>query len=259
MKSDFGILYVATGEKYFAECERSAKSAKKTMPQLPIALWTDRVEKRGKKYFDIIHKISEPKNTFFDKIRPMIDTDFEKTLFVDTDTIFLDNIFEISNLLDKFEIAYAHAPWRIAPFKGHVIPEIPICFPEPNTGVIAYRKTHIVTELFENWEKIYTDQLETDTPPIHDQPALRKALYLSDVSSYILPPEYNIRTGFPVFKGGGCPAKILHGRGPSLREAFNQINRSDRISIFHFKNETMVTKLKEKILWYLVKFKNKLS
>ena len=41
MNDELGIVYVATGEKYLAECVRSASSAKKIMPEVPITLWTD--------------------------------------------------------------------------------------------------------------------------------------------------------------------------------------------------------------------------
>jgi hypothetical protein len=239
MNNEFGIIYVATGNTYLAECTISAGSAKKVMPDIPITLWTDSDMGMDQNNFDFIHKIRHPEYSFFDKIAPLIQTEYKKTLFVDTDTYFIKSVYEISTLLERFELAYAHAPWRVPPWEGHFLDEIPICFPEPNTGVIAYRKNDSVMQLISDWEQIYAQLLEGKHPPRHDQSAFRTAIYFSQIRSVVLPPEYNIRTNFPVFKGGGCPAKILHGREPSLSHAIDQINSHDGIKIFDFRKQAI--------------------
>ncbi|MGF1523892.1 MAG: hypothetical protein ACFBSF_16360 [Leptolyngbyaceae cyanobacterium] len=235
MSNDFGIIYVATGKKYRDECVKSAQSAKKVMPDIPITLWTDSDVELAKDAFDFIHILESPKYSFFDKISPLIETKHEKTLFVDTDTYFLDSVYEFSDLLERFELGYCHAPWRISPGMHNVVESIPLCFAEPNTGVIPYRKTETVIQVFQAWERIYAEQLKGDNPPAHDQPAFREALYFSDIRSVILPPEYNVRTVYPVFVGG-CPAKILHGREPSLGRAIKRINEYSDLRIYDFNN-----------------------
>lgn len=234
MNDNFGIVYVATGKKYLTECIQSALSAKKVMPDIPISLWTDKNTGLDRSIFESIHIFRNPKYSLFDKIKPLLETKYKKTLFVDTDTYFIGSIYEISMLLDRFELAYAHAPWRLSKSGSRFINEIPICFPEPNTGVIAYRKNDSVMQVIKNWELIYAKQLEGENPPKHDQPAFRKALYFSEVRSTVLPPEYNIRTIFPIFKGGRCQAKILHGREPTLSRAISLINTHDGIKTFDF-------------------------
>lgn len=243
MSYDFGIVYVATGKKYRDECIKSARSAKQVMPDVAITLWTDSNAELEGDSFDFIHILKDPKYSFFDKISPLIETQHEKTLFVDTDTYFLDSVYEFSELLERFELGYCHAPWRISPGKRNVMENIPLCFAEPNTGVIPYRKTETVIQVFQEWERIYAEQLEGENPPAHDQPAFRQALYFSAIRSVILPPEYNVRTVYPVFIGG-CSAKILHGREPSLGRAIKKINEYSDLRTYDFNNYRIKKKIK---------------
>lgn len=247
---NIGIIYVATGKKYLAECIRSAMSAKKVMPDISISLWTDVKTISDKHSFDFINIIDNPKYNYFDKISPLLETQYEKTLFVDTDTYFIESVYEIYTLLDRFELAYAHAPCRFSRFGKRFIGEIPMCFPEANTGVIAYRKNESVMQLIQEWKLIYTKQLEAleaEEMKIPDQPAFREALYSSEVRSIVIPPEYNIRTIFPVFKGAGYKVKILHGREPTLSRAIGIINARDDIETFDFRKHVVLKQILRKM------------
>lgn len=44
-----GILYIASGQKYYNEAIRGIKRTKKVMPSVPIALCTDWEEKKNVK------------------------------------------------------------------------------------------------------------------------------------------------------------------------------------------------------------------
>lgn len=247
MESVEGILYISTGTKYNLEAIRSAKSAKKHMPLIPIALFTDeQPNSRNALLFDTINIIEKPNFSFFDKIKYISETPFQKTIFVDTDTFFIDSVEELFLLLNKFDLAYCHAPWRICPGENNKMQNIPDCFPEANTGVLAYNKKESFFMLIDKWKKTYIEQTESPTPPTHDQPAFRKALYLSQIYSYVLPPEYNLRTSMPMFKGGGLNAKILHGESPLLEQAIQEISASDRyFGLYDFSNKlTMLNRLK---------------
>ncbi len=248
MNESFGIVYVATGEKYLTECIQSAKSAKKVMPDIPISLWSDKKPGSDSDCFDDVFILANPKYSFFDKIEPLTKTKYEKNLFVDTDTFFMHSVYEISLLLDQFELAYCHAPRRVSPWDKN-LKQIPICFPEPNTGVIAYRRNEKVINVFLDWLRIYNEQMDSDDPPVHDQPAFREAIFLSEVHSTVLPPEYNFRTVYPGFKGKGCPVKILHGRSHTLNKAINIVNKPedyDRIAVYDFR-PGIITRIQNKI------------
>src|SRR5690242_4601881 len=100
----FGILYVAAGREYVQEAVRSAVSVKKIMPGVGTAIFVDGGGQLPKGLFDIITTLENPTYSFFDKIEPLIETPFEKTLFLDTDTEVIEPVHELSSLLDRFDL-----------------------------------------------------------------------------------------------------------------------------------------------------------
>lgn len=235
MRREAGILYVSTGDSFNAETLRSARSAKDCMPDIPLALFTDKhPSEDDARLFDSIVLIENPSYSFADKIPPLKASPFEKTLFVDTDTVFLDSVTEVFELLDKFDLAYCQAPFRATPGEVNRVQGVPPCFTEPNTGVIAFSSGDQFRRLVDRWEAIYSEQQARHEQPLPDQPAFRKALYESAISAYVLPPEYNLRTPFPMFKGGGLSAKILHGRGGSLERAIAEVGGAEGPCVYDF-------------------------
>ena len=190
---NFGILYIATGQKYVDEAVQSAKYARQIMPETSIAIFLDDQSHIRDHIFDRVNQIDNPQFSFIDKVTFLQESPFENTLFLDTDTLVIEPIYELGNLLNQFDLACAHAPVRTTY-------NIPVCsseFPELNTGVILYKRSDIVIELFQSWLKIYQEQLQSDRHPRHDQAAFREALFKSPANCYILPPEYNLRTMMP--------------------------------------------------------------
>lgn len=218
-----GILYVATGDRFIAEAVASALRAKQMMSDVPRVLASDR-KPEGDLFASWI-PITNRIGTFADKIAPLARTPFEQTLFFDTDTYMCEPVPELFDLLSRCDIAMCHAPMRMT---GKV--PVPTSFPECNSGVIAYNMNEHTTSLFENWTKLYEEQLKT-TGQTDDQPALRQALWRSDVRLAVLPPEYNFRFVMPGFVGRGR-VKILHGRYPHMRALSARVNRSNSPRVF---------------------------
>jgi hypothetical protein len=216
MTAQRGFLYVATGQSYIDEAAFSAQSYKQHMGDIPIVIYTDDVESaRQHNVFDQCLELKDPEYGPSDKFYGLRNTPFEESVFIDTDTWCLDQCSELFRMLDRFEFAAAHAPVRAMNFvpKG-----VPRCFPELNTGVLAYKKTNEVLKLFEQWELIYQD-FRARRNIIRDQLSFRKALYESNVNLSILPPEYNLRATFSYMVGGMAPVKIIHARGGDLERA----------------------------------------
>ncbi|PWU08128.1 MAG: hypothetical protein C5B47_05130 [Verrucomicrobia bacterium] len=219
-----GVLYVATGRRHLVEAARSAESVRKHMPRLPILLYTDQTNVKFQ-VFTEIRKIDQPQYSFGDKILPLKETPFERTLFLDTDTHLCAPVHDLFEILDRFDLAASHAPYRPARPSS-----TPSCFCELNSGVIAYRRNTETICFFDEWMQLYQDfVVATNSTP--DQPALRQALYESSIRIYILPPEYNLRTVMPGFSGRGT-VKILHGRGLPMQHLENWINGSQNIRVF---------------------------
>ncbi len=98
-------------------------------------------------------------------------------------------------------------------------PEIPDCFPEFNSGVVALRMDDEVKAMLKDWERRYR-ALENEVAG--DQDVFRLACYLSGVSLYALTPEYNCQ-----LRQAGCvngQVKILHGRNIDMERADRVLN-----------------------------------
>lgn len=193
------------------------------MPEIPLALASD-LEPDASLFAHWI-PIENPRGTFADKIAPLAKTPFAQTVFLDTDTYLCEPVPELFELLERCDIAMAHAPMRVT---GKV--PIPASFPECNSGVIAYNMNERTKYLFSNWEGFYAEQLASTGQP-DDQPALRRALWKSDVNLVVLPPEYNFRFAIPSFAGRG-KIKILHGRHRSVQKLALHLNRSGSPRVF---------------------------
>jgi len=196
------------------------------MPQIPIVLYSD--EETSLPGVDRYERIADPTYSFTDKVRCIGKTPFARTVYLDTDIFVCAPLDDIFHLLDRFDIAYSYAPRRFSRIQGFSnclfpVPEVPEAFAEPNTGVIAFRNEPAVLQIFRRWEDLYGGQLKAaGAKPGTDQPALRQAIYESDVHVHVLPPEYNFRTVFP--QVAGMSVKILHGRDIKFDNACAQFN-----------------------------------
>ncbi|WP_254272264.1 hypothetical protein [Haloarcula marina] len=205
-----GVVYVATGEEFLDDAMVSAGTVRETNSSLSIGVITaeslvDAAE-AAPEFDDIVVATAE-----FDDIRDkhanLHLTPYDRTLYLDTDTFVLDDLKPIFEVLDWFDIAVTHAPFRSVVSIDGVSP----AFPEVNGGVIAYRQSEAVASLFERWQACFDRQRQEGRPDetirfsdaktldeipfgrLHDQPPLREALYHSDIRFTVMPPEYNFR------------------------------------------------------------------
>lgn len=222
-----GVLYVATGRKYLEEAIQSAASLRSCMPEIHITIFTDEVD-RAQDYFSSIIPLRNPFYSQRDKIGPLLNSPYDKTLFLDTDTYICNNCEDIYDLLDRFEIAAAHAPARYR----SVVPDCPDSFPELNSGVLAFVKSEDVIAALRDWQRLYEEQVSDNPRNRSDQSSLRKALYLSKVKFCVLPPEYNYRVNLPGFVGGFSDVKIMHGRRKNPVQTAAWLNSNRKIRIF---------------------------
>ena len=208
-----GILYLASGAVCRAEAVVSARSVKAAWPGIAIAIVTDdRVEADC---FDRV-EIVPAENDNLIKVRYLAQSPFERTILLDADTYCLAPFPEVFDLLDRFDLAAAHEAGRFATrwVDGSEqfirAPDVPECFPELNTGVLAFRRQANVLKLIERWLALAEEARAAPVPHTKDQPAFRRAIYESDVRVAVLPPEYNFRLICPGFARGLI--KLIHGR-----------------------------------------------
>jgi hypothetical protein len=226
---DCAVVYVAWNRACAEESLVSAGSVRRAMPDIAIYLKVGgSIVTGGKRWsvFDRVVHVRDLEETFVDKFRFLAGVREEKVLYLDTDTYVVSGLREAFDLLSRFDMACAHAPWRFADeFRPDDprLSSVPAAFPELNSGVIFCRNNAKVRRLFRKCREIHSGWASAGehTP---DQPALRCALWKSRISFNVLPPEYNARLCFPAFLSG--EAKILHSRFRDLRKAARIANAS---------------------------------
>ncbi len=151
---------------------------------------------------------------------------------------------EFFSLLERFDLAAVHAPYRAQ----YQICEVPDCFPELNTGVLLFRQSAQTGLLFEQWAQIYREDgkkpLNWFFPggaslyrhAIPNQPSFRRALYESGLRIATSPPEYNCRfpfSGFLLTK-----IKNLHGHVHSFTKISEELNKIllPRVHVMRWEN-----------------------
>lgn len=212
---DRGILYIATGPSFVAEALQSARSIKAVWSDIPLALITDTPPEAD--CFAHVEIVPARRNSS-DKPRYMANSPFERTVYLDADTYCCAPFPELFDLLDRFDIAAAYDDGRFTertdPASGEQhfikVPGIPDCFPELNSGVIAYRHWPAVDALLKRWAADYEEGRDGPLLDHRDQPSFRAALYNSQVRLGVLPAEYNFRLVCPGFARNAI--KIIHGR-----------------------------------------------
>lgn len=137
------VVFVASGSRCLEEACRSAASCKAAMPDIPVSLWSDGNTPVPASLFDSVSRLSQPRFCYIDKIEPLTRSPYSRTLFVDSDTYFLGSVYEIFEMLHRFDMAYVQSPVRISPWAGNSTLDIPACFPDANTGVIAFNKSDL--------------------------------------------------------------------------------------------------------------------
>lgn len=229
-----GVIYIATGAKYIQEACVSATSLKANSPQLSVTIFADTYVQCPN--FTNRVFLDKPSFSFLDKVKNIYYSPYKYTLYLDSDTYICSDISELFMLLDKFDIAVAHAPGRIASGSNYNIKGIPDSFPEMNAGVILFKKSNKLKKFFNIWLNLYLEDIRLhkevgDTRHnVHDQPSFRCALYNSSLRIATLPPEYNCRFVFPCYVCRNV--KILHGRHPNLLSIAEQINSTVKKRVF---------------------------
>lgn len=178
-----GAIYLATGEKYIAEARVSQASLKK------FGVESTLLEQDGL-----------ARATLGGKSRMYSRSPYESTVFLDTDTVVLGDLTFGFEMAERHGIAMTIAP---ACYARRRDPEIGDAI-EYNTGVMFFRRSPDVEEVFRVWEEL---------APSHrsDQPTFARAMVQTGFNPFVLPRNWNYRGGidFPQVYG---PIKVWHSR-----------------------------------------------
>ena len=220
---DSGLLYICGDDEFLQMATRSARTARKYMPDTPIAIITD-ADTVPSVFDNQIDADLEPYG-YRNKPATIHRSPFDRTLFVDHDTYFTCDVSGLFDILDEFQLAVAHAPNRV----GYNLSGVPNDFVQMNTGVLLFKTVEVQT-YFSNWQTNYS-QLREKKGIDADQPSFRKTIYESDIRYYTLPPEYNCRTPYPGYLKRR--AAILHGGHQEFGSIVDKINKRENESRVH--------------------------
>ena len=183
-----GVIYVATGGGYRDLACASARTLRRTNPGLPVDLFTDDLSADGLEVFDRVHPV--PRLHDRAKLDCLPLTRFERTLFLDCDTLVLRGFGDLFDVLDRFECAVAHDMRRASALIREGQQEVtPYAFPQMNSGVLLYRRSGAMRAFLEEWARRFHAAPEIT----RDQVILKDLLWASDLRFYVLPPEFNLR------------------------------------------------------------------
>lgn len=226
-----GVIYVAVGSKYVSEATTSVHSLKVHCPNLPATLFTDHKScgRQGAKAFDSVvwidadHARGKQK---LSKIEVLRYSPYKRTLFLDADTYICAGITEMFRLLDWYDMALAFSSRRKLHKRTNNIPD---WFTERNSGVILYRSTPEVFDLFKHWIELYR-RFNRAWGCTSDQVSLRTVLFQDKILRVgTLAPEFNCFIPCPVSLAG--KVFILHGRGDMAALAA-EVNHRDGMRVY---------------------------
>jgi hypothetical protein len=218
---EYGFCYVADCDGYIDEAMTSVASLRAHTPNARVAIVTRRHLFRDDPTInDWVELLQHRKG-------PIVKTDarlapYARVVFLDGDTLILGDLSGLFDLLDKVDFACVTEP------NGH--PEygidrgVPIVFPEPNSGVFAFRKSPQMLEFFETWLAEF-DSLHEARGVANDQPSLRTALWKSDrVRQVTLGREYNLIAHSNCSVSGSV--LVVHDRSPERFRLARTVNRN---------------------------------
>jgi hypothetical protein len=221
--ADCAVVYVATGQRYVKEALQSVRSVRRQMPGVKVVLHTDVPGPQPD--FDRVEPLDQPTHSEIDKVHCYRNVQESRLLFLDTDTYLVQPLYDVFDLLRRFDLAFCHAPWRLSwdkkTKKPWLIDGIPDSFAEPNTGVIGFRNSPAVRQMFTRWRDVFAEHKQRGNV-LHDQPAFRQSLWESSLSFYVMAPEYNCRLVFPTYINGSV--KVIHARVPDIESLAQAVN-----------------------------------
>ena len=201
-----GVVFVAIGRDYLELATASAETVKHWNPGLQVDIFTDLEIEAEDGPFDRVHR--PPIIHERAKVDCMPLSRFDRTLYLDADTLVTAPFGNLFGILDRFELALCHDVRRNTDLvqEGHA-EKTPYAFPQLNSGVFLYRRSRAVADFLSEWKSRYRLAGRR-----RDQITLKDLLWRSDIRFYVLPPEFNLRrvTLLDAWEPGDVRPTIIH-------------------------------------------------
>lgn len=200
-----GAIFCATGSKYLDLALEAIESFCHHHPEVPVTLFCDflndsHTERIASLPNVRLHFLENPEFGFGDKIWSMRKSPYEKTVYLDADTLVIRPIWEdLSSLLEHFSLVALPNMSLNHRWEEEAASR---AFGQFNTGVVLYNKSK-ATEFLDAWHEAWLKE-EPDSRG-HDQPSFRLAQIQSNTFCAPLSAEFNF-----MGTGGVGEVRVLH-------------------------------------------------
>jgi len=212
---DAGVVYVVYGDRAVKEARDSVKSIKGLHPSLPVVIVSD--DDPGIKETQFVYHEDTDPGARAAKLATYELSPFERTLYLDADTVAISSLAGGFNLLQNFDVALAidlttAAQGVLAGMLTYTEEERSATrevLPTPHLtqyacGAIFFRKSDETAKLFQAW------RAEWLRFRWRDQGAFLRALYRTPIRHVALPIEWNV-------SGRRRKAMVIHHRWGTAR------------------------------------------
>lgn len=207
-----GFIYYTVGDECIVEANRSIDSLLRLMNDAKITVYTDQPDKFCQSQIDKIAVSHIHSKAVRAKV--LQSTPYEKTFYIDSDTLFIKECPEIFDYIDKHYMALSLSNLTDDPDNPH----IPSDFPFFNCGIIGYDKnSQVAMRILQIWMQEIQICLDKN---IHskDEPAFRKVIFENDYKINLLPNEYNFRPQSKDDLTNLSGVKIIHSHDEMLEK-----------------------------------------
>ena len=230
-----GVIYLAIGARYFREAQRSAATLIRQNPGLPVTIFSDQGHGQLPVSYSFIQADRSP---FKLKMESMKRSPYERTIFLDSDTLILSDLAAMINNLKKCDFCICRAP-SFHYENGHFVFDNYQHESTLNTGVIGFGSGIAVRGVLNLWSDTmvlrgddeiwaghlgdqfhFNDVRATWAGHLGDQfhfnDVVIKSPEFTRINSQILDNKiYNLRTyalGEAINDGSIANTKIIHGK-----------------------------------------------
>ncbi len=195
-----GVIYTASGDRYVKEAIYSAKTLKKYNKSIGTTLFTSDINVSSPYFDNVIHQppIKHPQKY---KIENMLNSPYEYTLYLDSDTQITDKIEELFDFLLNYDLGVTN---RVKCNWGHPVEFIDYidetCY---NGGFLLFKKNEKVNTFIQAWYDKMAKNKDEDIKPgtaTGDQMPLNELFFEDNLVSslgiaYVILPNkiYNAR------------------------------------------------------------------
>ncbi|NTW61570.1 hypothetical protein HGB24_02705 [Candidatus Saccharibacteria bacterium] len=180
-----GYIYYSVGDDSIEEAKRSIESLRYFSHDIAVTVFTNRPASFRLYGVDTVSVPNEYSK--ITRIQSMLDTPYDETFYIDSDTLFIDNADDIFGYLDSGNMCLSLS--NLTSTDNLLIPEN---FPFYNAGIIGYRLDAETRAILSEW-KFRMAQLLEANPKVKDEPPFREIVFSRGYGITLLPSQYNYR------------------------------------------------------------------